>query len=227
MHVEVGADITPRHDLDADFAGLGQHDGAVRQSVRCNGGHDPAAHGWVHQGATDRQRICGGPCGRSDDQAVGALVGHKPPVDLDPQLDHARGAPPIDHHIVHGQRAEHAALVTHDVSLQQAAVLGLVVALKHGQQHRLVALQGNVGDEAQPPLVDAHQRQAMTGHLTAYAEHGAVASYHQAQIALRADLGHLQHRVLVQAGVRSGFLVQHHIAALPGQELCHVVQSTA
>jgi hypothetical protein len=50
---------------------------------------------------------------------------------------------------------------------------------------------------------------------------------HQAQIALRADLGHLQHRVLVQARVRGGFLVQHHIAALPGQELGHVVQSAA
>jgi hypothetical protein len=67
----------------------------------------------------------------------------------------------------------------------------------------------------------------MAGHLAAYAQHGAIASNHQAQIALRANLGHVQCGVLVQAGVRGSFLVQHHIAALPGQELGHVVQSAA
>ena len=148
-------------------------------------------------------------------------------IDLDPQLHHARGAAPVDHHIVHGQRAEHAALVAHDLGLQQAAVFGLVMALQHGQQHILVTEQRNVGDKAQPPLVDAHQRQAEAGHLAANAQHGAVAPNDQTQITLRADLGHLQHVVSVQARVRGGFLVQHHVAALPCQELGHIVQSPA
>jgi hypothetical protein len=67
----------------------------------------------------------------------------------------------------------------------------------------------------------------MAGHLAAYAEHGAIAANHQAQSSLRTNLGHVQSGVLVQAGVRGGFLVKHHVAALPGQELGHVVQSAA
>ena len=111
--------------------------------------------------------------------------------------------------------------------LQQAAVFGLVIALQHGQKHILVTLNGNVGDKAQSTLVNADQRQGVTGHLAADTQHGAIAPDDQAQVTFLADAAHVQRGVMGQTRVQSGFLVQNDLAALAGQKLGHIVQNQA
>ena len=68
----------------------------------------------------------------------------------------------------------------------------VVFAAQHGTQHGLEAVQGNIGDETQPPLVDAHHRHIEARQLPAYAQHGAVPAHHQGQVALTANGGHIQ-----------------------------------
>ena len=74
--------------------------------------------------------------------------------------------------------------VAHHLRVHQAAVVFLVLAAQHGGQRGLVVVERDVGDEAQPALVDADQRHAVARQLAADAQHGAVAADHQAEIAL-------------------------------------------
>jgi hypothetical protein len=91
----------------------------------------------------------------------------------------------------------------------------------------LVGVQRNVGDEAQAPLVDAHQRHAVAGQLPADAQHGAVASHHQGQIDRLAHGRHVQRRVLEQTGVERGLALQRDVAALVVQKLGHFLDHLA
>jgi heat-inducible transcriptional repressor len=182
----------------------------------------------VQQRPAGGQRIGGGAGGRGDDQAVGALAGDEVAVDLDPQFDHAGGGAAVDHHVVHGQRLEHALAVAHHAGVHQRALVFLVLAGQHGRQHGAVLVQRDVGDEAQPALVDADQGHAVAGQLAADAQHGAVAAHHQAQVAVRADGGDIQHRgVAGHARVAGGVAFHHHLAALGRQELRNVLQRGA
>ena len=53
----------------------------------------------------------------------------------------------------------------------------------------------------------------------AHAQHGAVAAYDQAQVALPADPLHIQRVVLREARVGGGFGLQRQLAVLLGDEL--------
>jgi len=90
------------------------------------------------------------------------LVGDETAIHLHPQLHHARGAAPVDHHIVHGQGLEHAFIAPHHAGFDQRAAVFFVAAFQHGLQRGLeVLIQRDVGDKAQAPLVDADQRRAV------------------------------------------------------------------
>jgi hypothetical protein len=158
LHVEVGAGVAAGHHFDRDLAGGGQHDGPVGQGVRRDRHHHPAADGRVQQRPAGRQRVGGGAGGRGDDQAVGALVGHEVAVHLHPQLHHAGRAAAVDHHVVHGGGLEHAAAVAPHAGRIRLRWSSSYSPRRMGQQWVSKSCQRNVGDEAQPALVDAHQR---------------------------------------------------------------------
>ena len=181
----------------------------------------------MQQRAAGRQRVGRGAGWRGDDQSVGALVGHKTAIDFDPQFDHARSGPPVDHHIVHRGGAEDAAAVANHLGLHHPAPVFVIFAAQHGLERRLEILEGDVGDEAQAALVDADQRHTELGQLPSYAQHGAVAPDHQCQVAMRTDAGHIEHRVLRQAGVAGRVFFQRDIATLSVQKVCNFFQGRA
>ncbi|KAG0735323.1 hypothetical protein G6F24_018742 [Rhizopus arrhizus] len=65
-------------------------------------------------------------------------------------------------------------------------------------------LQRNVGDEAQPPVVDADQRHAEGRQVAARAQHGAVAAHHDGQRRALADFLEGGNGVFGQAGITRG-----------------------
>ncbi len=108
-----------------------------------------------------RQGVGGRSRGRGDDQAIGALVGQKAPINLDAQLQHACGGAAIDHHIVYRQGFKHAVAVAHHAGVHERAHVFVVFAQQNRKQGFAVTAQGDVGHKAQAPLVDAHQRRAV------------------------------------------------------------------
>jgi hypothetical protein len=148
-----------------------------------------------------------------------ALVGDEMTVNLHPQLDHAGHTAAVDDHVVERGGLEHAAAIAPDRGRHQCARVFLELAAQDGTHLFAVAVERDVGDEAQAPLVDAHQRHTAARQLAADAQHGAVAADHQRQVAGLADGGHIQSRVLQQAGVGRGFLFQRDVATFTVQEV--------
>ena len=145
-------------------------------------------------------------------------------VHLHPQLHHAGVGAPVDHHIVHRQGVKHADAVTHDLAVDQAAVVFLKLAHQHGCKGVLVVFQRDIGDKAQTPLVDANQRDAIRRELTANAQHGAVTADHQAQVTLRANVGDVQGGVSGDATLGSCSAFHEHLAAKLVQKSRDILQ---
>ena len=97
------------------------------------------------------------------------------------------------------------------------------MALQNGEERIFIAAVGDVGDEAEPPLVDADDRDVVAGELAPDAQQRAVAPHHQSQIASGAELRNIQHRMLGEAGVERGFPLQRHIATLVVQKVNDVI----
>jgi len=227
VHVEVGAGVSPRHQRERNFGLIGQHDGPVAERVRRNRHDHPAADGGVNQRAARRKRISGGARGRRHDEAVGALVGHEMPVHLDAHLDHAGCAATVEHHIVERQRIEHGVAIALHAGLHECAALFVVLARKNGGQDGFVIVERDVGDEAQAPLVHAHQRHAKGGQFACDAEHRSVAAHHHGQVALLADGGRAQRVVIVNAVVRGGLCLEAHLVPQARDELGNIEQDLA
>ena len=100
----------------------------------------------------------------------------------------------------------------------------VVLARQHRSERLAVAAQRDVGDEAQPPLVDADQRNAEARQLSRDAEHGAVAADDDRDVALLAELGRAQRAVVGQAGVERRFAFQRDLQPLADQEVRDLVQ---
>ena len=116
---------------------------------------------------------------------------------------------------------------THHLGLHHPARVFLVAAMEHGGQGGLVVVKGNVGDKAQPPLIDTDQWHAKLRQLPAYAQHGAVATDHQTEVALLANLRNIENGVCGDAGILSGVFFQRYVATLLNQEARDVLQCRA
>ena len=90
----------------------------------------------------------------------------------------------------------------------------LVLAAQHGRQSGREIAIGDVGNEAQPALVDANQWHAQVRQLAADAQHGAVAAHHQRQVTLGAYARHIEHGVTGDAHVMGSVVLKNHLAAL-------------
>ena len=111
-------------------------------------------------------------------------------IHLDPQLDHARGCAPVDHHIIHRQRGVHAMPIPHDLCLDQVALVLLVNTPQHRLQCQFEVVERDIRNKTQAALVDADQWNPVLRQLASDTQHGAVAPHHQAQVAGLADFGH-------------------------------------
>ena len=117
--------------------------------------------------------------------------------------------------------------VAHHAGAHQGAVVHLVVAGQHGGQCGFVLFEADVGNKPQPPGVDADQRHLVARQLAAYAQHGAVATYHQGQVAMGANAVYIHGGVVAQARVGGGVGLDHHLAALVHQIMGNLVQRFA
>jgi hypothetical protein len=98
------------------------------------------------------------------------------------------------------------------------------VASDHRRQDLRKLAHRHVGDEAQPPLVDAHQRQVVARQLARDAEHGAVAADHHRQVAAQSHLRRRQAFVIGDAGVQRRGRIERHLQPQPDQELGNFLQ---
>ena len=99
--------------------------------------------------------------------------------------------------------------------------------MEHGRQRGLVVVKGNVGDKAQPTLIDTDQWHAKLRQLPTYAQHGPIATNHQTEVALLANLRNIQNGMRRDAGILSGVFFQRYVATLLNQEARNVLQSRA
>ncbi len=220
LHVEVHAHVARRDHLDHDIGAARQHDGAVRQGMRRNRHQHHTVHAGVQNGPVGRQRIGRGARRRGDDQAVCPLHVHEAPVHLHLQLHQPRRAVAIDHHIIHRNGAENGLPRTLHRAAEHGALLALEVAGHQTVDRGLPLAVGDIGHEAQPPGVDAHQRHIQRSEPARRAQHGAVAAqHHRHPTALRGALGQFaaaQHRVR-QLGVLRGKLAHPDLHSGPAQ----------
>jgi len=77
-----------------------------------------------------------------------------------------------------------ALAVAQHLGLQQRAAVGLEAAGQHVRQHVGHVVQTDVGDETEPPEVNADQRNCVGGQLARDAEHRSVAAQHDRQVGL-------------------------------------------
>jgi hypothetical protein len=82
----------------------------------------------------------------------------------------------------------------------------------------------DVGDEAQPALVDAHQRQVVAGQFAGYADHGAVAAHHHRQVAALAQLLHRHAVEIGHAGGLRGLAFEAHLEPQADQEVRQLLE---
>ena len=85
-------------------------------------------------------------------------------------------------------------------TLEHRALLFLVFAGHHRGERLLEAVGGDVGDEAQTPLVDADERCAVARELARDAEHRAVAAEHHREVALAAEFVDIERGVGIDPG---------------------------
>ena len=109
-------------------------------------------------------------------------------VQLDADFDHAAAAGAVEHHVVQRGGRIQLLFAAPGAALEQHAFLDLEAAFQHARQRGLRVLQRDVGDEAQPPMVDADQRHAEGRQVARRAQHGAVAAHDHRQRGVLADL---------------------------------------
>jgi hypothetical protein len=103
--------------------------------------------------------------------------------------------------------------VAHDPRLEQRALLALELARQDHRHERLHVGCGDVGDEAEPPVVDADQRRLVRRELAADAEHRAVAAEHHRDVRARADFRRRERRIARDADLARGIGLEHDVEA--------------
>jgi hypothetical protein len=129
------------------------------------------------------------------------------------QLGHAGEAAAVHDHVVEGERVVDRVAVAGDARFQQRALLALERAGEQLRHDLLHVRERDVGDEAEPPVVDADQRRTVGRKLPPDAEHRAVAAEHDGDVRARADLGGLQRGVAGSADLVGGLSLEHHVEA--------------
>ena len=133
--------------------------------------------------AAGRQRVGGRAGGRGDDDAVGAHRVDEAAVDLDRAFDHPAERAAVDDDVVQRQRVLRAMPSARStVGGEQRAALLDVAAVEHRAERVLHAGERDVGEEAEPALVDADQRHVERRQLARDRQHRAVAAEHDGEV---------------------------------------------
>ena len=167
-----------------------QHDRPVRQRRAARSAPAPSRRRRVQDRPAGRQRVRGRAGRRADDQAVGAQVRRRTRRRLDTRARPCRPvAPRLTTDVVEREALEERLPSRTTSPSSMRALLVLVLAGEHRRRARSrMSPSGDVGDEAEPALVDADQRRAVARELARDAEHRAVAADHDRRGRMRAEL---------------------------------------
>src|SRR5690606_31505099 len=119
-------------------------------------------------------------------------------------LDHAAAARAAQHYVIQSQAGEHDLAVADHPAFEQRTFFGLELAVEDAGDRFQRVVQRDVGDEAQPAVVDAHHGDVVESQLPGRAQHGAIAAHHDGQVGLRADFGVIGYHELGYARVAGG-----------------------
>ncbi len=184
----------------------------------------------VHNGTAAGKRVGGGACGCGDDEPIGTLPVHEHAVDGQLELDHLRRCTGVHHHIVECIGPADRLALTHHAGIEQKAALPGIFACQYRRHLHGNVVRADIGQETQPAPVDPKHRRFVLRQRTGGTEQAAVASHHDHQIAVFADLiqagpgyggilhqlgeARLQHKFLAQALQQTHQLAQHIREAL-------------
>ena len=188
LAVEVDAGIVGRQQHDLDAAVIGQRDRPGRERVGAHGHQRDAFDAGVEDRPVGRQRVGRRAGGRRDDHAVGALGVDELAVDAQVEFDHPAQLALVDHHVVEGHRVEHPLSAAQHLGIEQDAGFFSVAPLEDLADLVEGDLAGDVGEKAQPALIDARQRHVVRSEPAGAVEQGAVTAEHHGQIGPGADL---------------------------------------
>src|SRR5690625_1634296 len=122
---------------------------------------------------------------------------HEQIIKLHAQLYHAATGCAIDNNIVEGKAAkEHLALTEH-AAFKHGALLCDIITSQYAPKGILGLFDGDIRNEAKPSVIDTDQGDIVISQGPGSAQHGAVTTHHNGQIAL---LTHL----LIAAGGNAG-----------------------
>ena len=100
----------------------------------------------------------------------------------------------------------------------------VVLAVKYRFDGLEGVLYRDVGDKAEPPVVDAQQGDVVLSQQTANAEHGAIAAHDNHQVGLAADFSGRGSGIFGHAGILGRFLFNQNLSASRAQHLCQCTQ---
>ena len=122
------------------------------------------------------------------------------------------------------EHVEHALLAVEHLGGNQHALFGHVIAFEYGADGLEHGVERDVGQETEPALVDADQRDVERRQRARDIEHGAVAAEHDRKIGLAADFLERQHRIPAVADVRRGQAVDQHLDAAACEKIAELEQ---
>ncbi len=107
--------------------------------------------------------------------------------------------------------------VADDLGVDQRALLHRVVTRQDRAHRAPHVVQGNVGHESQPPLVDAHHGNPVAHKVARRRKHRAVTAHDHREVGAGPDL-RITGRPCSRSDIDCRFLLDHHVAALLAQE---------
>ena len=171
----------------------------------------------MHDGAAGGQRIRRGSGRRGDNQAVGALVIDELAINTHLDFDQPARVAFGHHHVVERQHIKHLLLPAVRSAphrgFEQHPLLGHVLAVEYrgnGLEH---GVERNVGQESEPPLIDADQRHVTGRKGARNVEHGAVAADDDGEIGFAAQFVQHQHGIRAIRDVGGRQPVNQHLDA--------------
>ena len=160
-----------------------------------------------------RQRVGSRAGGSGDDQSVGAQHVDELSVDAHLELDQSAIGALADAGVVERQHVEYPGAGTVHLGGEQHARLGDEVTIEHGADGLEHGVDGDVGEETKPPLIDAHQCDVEWGERARDVEHRAVAADDDRQIGDAPDFIQRQNFEVIAYDVSRGERIQQHAHA--------------
>ena len=177
-----------------------------------------AGHGRMQNRTVGGKRVGGRPGRCRDDDAVGAQKVDELAIDRDFQFYHPANITLVDHHVVQGQGVQHATAGAKDFDIEQETLFAGELAIEQRRDAGNHVLAGDVGHEAEPPLIHADQRHAVFGKAACGVQHSAVATQDDRQVGARTDGRVRRNRMTVGANRACRALLDQHRHAAPLQE---------